>query len=64
MEKVQRENLSDEEKKRLYDEIVKKHDKSIIDTTKTIAENVADGMGMIDKVENKRNIKNTLLWAG
>ena len=63
-EKVKTDKLWDEERKKLYDEIVKKYDKSFVDKTKTVAENMADTMEMMDKVDNKWNIKNTLLWVG
>ena len=62
--KVEANQITKEEAGKLYDEITKKYDKNISDKTSTVLEKTADNMGMIDKVSNKWNYKNTLLWTG
>lgn len=55
--KIEANQISKEEANKLYDEITKKYDKA------STIEKVFHSTGMRDKVTDKRNIKNTLLWA-
>lgn len=62
--KVEANQITAEEADKLYDQITKRYDANFTDKAKTVVENVADTMGMRDKVNDKWNIKNTLLWTG
>lgn len=55
--KIEANQISKEEANKLYDEITKKYDKA------STIEKVFHSTGMRDKVTDKRNIKNTLLWT-
>lgn len=62
--KIEANQIPQQEAKRLYDEITAKYDKTFWAKAVTSLESTADKMGMRDKVTDKWNIKNTLLWTG